>query len=50
MYFIYDCSVCMYACMLEEGIRFHYKWLFAAMWLLRIEFRTSERAGSALNY
>ena len=34
----------------EEGIRSHYKWLWATMWVLRIEFRTSGRAVSALNH
>jgi hypothetical protein len=33
----------------EEGIRSHYRWLGAAMWLLGIELRTSRRAVSALN-
>jgi hypothetical protein len=32
-----------------EGIGSHYRWLWATMWLLRTELRTSERAGSALN-
>jgi hypothetical protein len=33
----------------EEGIRFLYRWLWATMWLLGIELRTSGRAVSALN-
>jgi hypothetical protein len=33
----------------EEGIRFHYRWLLATMWLLGIELRTSGRALGALN-
>ena len=33
----------------EEGIRFHYRWLWATMWLLGFEFRTFRRAVSALN-
>jgi hypothetical protein len=33
----------------EEGIRSHYRWLWATMWLLGIELRTSARAVSALN-
>jgi hypothetical protein len=33
----------------EEGIRSHCRWLWAIMWLLEIELRTSERAISALN-
>jgi len=34
----------------EEGIRSHYRWLWATMWLLGFELRTSERAVSALNH
>jgi len=34
----------------EEGIRPHYGWLWATMWLLGIELRTSGRAASALNH
>jgi len=33
----------------EEGIGSHYRWLWATMWLLGIELRTSGRAVSALN-
>jgi hypothetical protein len=33
----------------EESIGFHYRWLWATMWLLGIELRTSARAVSALN-
>ena len=33
----------------EEGIRSHDRWLWATMWLLGIELRTSGRAASALN-
>ena len=33
----------------EEGIRSHYRWLGATMWLLGIELRTSGRAAKALN-
>jgi hypothetical protein len=33
----------------EEGIRFCYRWLWATIWLLEIELRTSGRAISALN-
>ena len=32
----------------EDGIISHYTWLWATMWLLRIELRTSERAVSIL--
>jgi hypothetical protein len=33
----------------EEGIGSHYRWLWAATWLLGIELRTSGGAVSALN-
>jgi hypothetical protein len=33
----------------EKGIRSHYRWLWATMWLLGIELRTSGRAVRALN-
>jgi hypothetical protein len=33
----------------EEGTRSHYRWLWATMWLLGIELRTSGRAVGALN-
>jgi hypothetical protein len=33
----------------EEGIRSHYRWFRATMWLLGIELRTSARTVSALN-
>jgi hypothetical protein len=39
----------MYAYMTEEGIRFHYKLLWATMWLLGIELKTLGRVVSALN-
>jgi hypothetical protein len=34
----------------EEGIRSHFRWLWATMWLLGIELRTSGRAVGALNH
>ena len=34
----------------EEGVRPHYRWLWATMWLLGFELRTSGRAVSALNH
>jgi len=34
----------------EENIGSHYRWLWATMWLLGIELRTSGRAVSALNH
>ena len=33
----------------EKGIRSHYRWSRATMWLLGIELRTSGRTTSALN-
>jgi hypothetical protein len=33
----------------EEGIRSHYRWLWATMWLLGFEFKTPGRAVSAFN-
>ena len=35
---------------IRRGIRSHYRWLWATMWLLRIELTTSGRALSALNH
>jgi hypothetical protein len=34
---------------LEEGVRSHYRWLWANMWVLGFELRTSRRAVGALN-
>ena len=44
-----QCFFCIYAC-IEEGAKSHYRWLWATMWLLGIELRTSGRAGCALNH
>ena len=44
------CSVCMYVCKSEKGTSCHYRWVETTMWLLGIEFRTSGRAGRALNF
>lgn len=46
--FYYQCFSCMYVYLPEEGMRPHYRWLCVAMWLLRIELRTSRKSGSAL--
>jgi hypothetical protein len=35
---------------LEEGVKSHYGWLWATMWLLGFELRTFGRAASALNH
>jgi hypothetical protein len=40
----------MYIWMPEEGIRSHYRWLWATMWLLGIELRTSGRVANILNH
>ena len=34
----------------EEGIRSHYRWLWAILWLLEIELRISGRTASVLNH
>jgi hypothetical protein len=47
---VLDLYICIYTCMPEEGIRSHYRWLWATMWLLGIELRTSGRAVGALNH
>jgi hypothetical protein len=49
LFYVYDSSICMYTCVPEEGIGSHYRWLWATMWLLGIELRTSGRAVSAHN-
>ena len=43
------CSACMYASRPEEGTKSHCRWLWATMWLLRIELKTSGRSTSTLN-
>ena len=43
---MYECSICMYVYMSEEDVRSHYRWLWATMWFLGIELRTSGRAVS----
>jgi hypothetical protein len=50
LFYVYECSICMYTLMSEEDIRSHYRWLWATMWLLGIELPTSGRAASALNH
>jgi hypothetical protein len=47
VYLLYTSA--LFSCTPEEGIRFHYRWLWATMWLLGVELRTSRRAASALN-
>ena len=36
---LYECSICLYTHMPEEGIRSHYRWWWAFMWVLGIELR-----------
>jgi len=38
------------SCAPEGGIRSHYRWLWAIIWLLGIELRSSGRSASALNH
>jgi hypothetical protein len=49
-YFIYMSTLLLSSDTLEEGIGSHYRWLWATMWLLGIEVRTSGRAVSVLNH
>jgi hypothetical protein len=49
IFLVYECSICMYTCEPEEGIRSHHRWLWATMWLLGFELRTSGRSVGALN-
>ena len=49
IYFLYMSTLSLSSVTPEEGIGSHYRWLWATMWLLRIELRTSGRAASALN-
>jgi hypothetical protein len=49
---LHICIICISAhssCTPEESIRSHHRWLWATMWLLRIELGTSGKASSALN-
>jgi hypothetical protein len=50
IYFIYVSTLSLSSCTPEEGIRSHYRWLWATMWMLGIELQTSGRAASALNH
>ena len=49
IYFMYVSTLSLSSDTSEENIRSHYRWLWAIMWLLGIELRTSGRAVSALN-
>ena len=40
---------CIYICMPEEGTRSSDRWLWATVWLLGLELRTSGRVANALN-
>lgn len=49
-YFMYKSTLQLPTDPPEEGIRSYYRWLWATMWLLGIELRTSGRAVRALNH
>jgi hypothetical protein len=49
LFYGYECSICMYTNIPEEGLRSRYRWLWATMWLLGIELMISGKAASALN-
>ena len=49
-YFMYVSTLSLSSDTVEEGIGSHYRWLWATMWLLGVELRTSGRAVSALNH
>jgi hypothetical protein len=50
IYFMYMSTLSLSSGTPEEGIGSHYRWLWATMWLLGIELRTSGKAGRALDY
>ena len=50
IYFMYISTTLISSDIPEKGTRSHYRWLWAIMWLLGIELRTSGRAVSALNH
>ena len=50
IYFMHECSICMYTWRPVEGISSQYRWLWATTWLPGIEFKTFGRTGGALNY
>jgi hypothetical protein len=50
IYFMYVSTPPLLSSDTQEGIRPHYRWLWATMWLLGIELRISGRAVSALNH
>jgi hypothetical protein len=49
IYLFYMSTLLLSSDIPEEGIRSHYRWLCATMWLLGVELRNSGRAISALN-
>ena len=49
LFYLYEYTVAVFRHIPEESIGSHYRWLWATMWLLEIELRTSGRAVSALN-
>jgi hypothetical protein len=50
IYIIYVSTQSLSSNTQEESIRSHYRWLWATMWLLGFELRTSGRAVSVLNH
>ena len=51
LFIIFTCVYCScFSDIPEEGIRSQYRWLWATMWVLGFELRTSGRAASALNH
>jgi hypothetical protein len=49
IYFMYMSTLSLSSDTPEEGIESYYRWLWAIMWLLGIEFRTFGRTASILN-
>ena len=49
VFYVDVCLICMCVCTPEYGIWSHYRWLWAIMWVLVIEFKTTVRLASA-NY
>ena len=49
IYFVYMHTLWVSADKPEESIRSHYRWLWATMWLLETELRTSGRTVNVLN-
>jgi hypothetical protein len=50
IYLVYMSTLSLSSDTPEEGIRSHYRWLWATMWVLGIEMRSSGRTVSALKH